>query len=172
MRIHLFLLLFALPVLSLPACGNGESDDPAPVTFADDMEALEKGDAAVARKDFGVARQAYSFAALEGSSDAVKASATEKLVRACAQGNDTIAALGSLETLKSDHPATLDTAKLTELAEFMVTVAKNPDLCEFLIDTAKELGATDFREEHFRNTVTAMRSGDTEAMAALGYVGD
>lgn len=153
-----------LPLLLLCACAS----ESAP-TFTDAASAMDQGEQALVANDYLLATDAFRFAA---SDEAFATEALQALFRAQAGGADTDGASATLATLKAGHADALSTSALKALADTSINAGQLA-LAEEVV--AMNLAMHPDNMEAFRTVIDgieAKRSGNTEALAELGYVGD
>jgi len=153
-----------LPLLLLFACSS-ESTPP----FTDAATAMDQAEQALVANDYLLAADAFRFAATD---EAFTADALQGLFRAQADGADADGAIVTLATLKANHSEVLSTSALKSLADTSIN-AGQLILAEEVV--AMNLALHPDAMEAFRaviDGIEAKRSGDVEALAELGYVGD
>ena len=157
-------LLLLTTLLLLPAC-SGESA----ASFTDAGSAMDMAEQALASKDYATAIAGFEFAAADG---ALAADALLGLFIAQLGSAEADAAQRALDSLKTHHTGALSTDALIDLANACINSGDLP-LAERLVSLNQELHPNQM--EAMRTVmagIEAKRSGNMEALAELGYVGD
>ena len=158
-----------LPLLLLPLSGCvGET----PVTFSSAEDAMEAGDTALAARDAEAAVAAFSHATHNFAVDCEMGwKARTRLCEAELLGGNIEGAKKVLEVVLAPE-SSVTSSSLRRLGDAMV-LAGEADLAEQLMVAAVKR----FPEERevfsrIADGLEALKSGDAQALAALGYAGD
>ena len=139
------------------------------LNFADPASAIDQGEQALIANEFDLAQQAFLFASTDTN---LAPDALYGLFKAQAAIADENGAQATLAKLQKDHSDLLTTEKLKTLADYSINVG--------VLDIAEQIVALNLKMhpnnmERFRvviDGIEAKRSGNAEALAELGYVGD
>lgn len=158
----------------LASCGGEEGTSNAELkTYTDTVVAVDDASAAFNSGDYRTAAHAYGYAAENAPNDDYKITYTIEQAKSQAMNNDMDSATTTLQQLAGNHGEQLEATSLQGLADWSLN-NKNPDLAGLTLAIAKDVLPKDnaFDFDKVSAGIAAAKSGDTDAMAALGYVGD
>lgn len=163
--------------LGLASCGGEETPD-TPTTFADASAAVDAGNAAMASGDYDGAAHAFQHVVDNPPSDQIKIDYAMKLCVALVGAKKETDAMEVLTGLATDHADLLDAESLQGLADSLLKPGANSSarVAEHVMNIAKDTlpegELAKFDVEKVQKGVQALQSGDLNALAELGYVGD
>ena len=171
-------LTLGMLLLGLTACGGEETPDNPSTGFADASAAVDAGNAAMASGEYDQAATAFQYVVDNPPSDQIKVDYAMRLCSALVGAKKETDAMEVLTGLATNHADLLTAEKLQGLADSLLKpgAGASARVAEHVMNIAKDTLAegelAKFDVAKVEKGVKALQSGDLNALAELGYVGD
>ena len=163
--------------LGLASCGGEETPD-TPTTFTDASAAVDAGNAAMASGDYDGAVHAFQYVVDNPPNEQIKMDYAMELCAALVGAEKDTDAMEVLTALATEHAELLSAEKLQGLADRLLKPGAGSSyrVAEHVVNIAKDAlpegELAKFDVDKVEKGVAALQSGDLNALAELGYVGD